>query len=53
MVEWAFEQKERILFLPDQHLGRNTAYNLGVSLDEMAVWNPIENKLEYEGSLKR
>ena len=52
MVEWAFEQKERILFLPDQHLGRNTAYNLGVSLDEMAVWNPIENKLEYEGSLK-
>lgn len=52
MVEWAFEQKERILFLPDQHLGRNTAYNLGVSLDEMAVWNPIENKLEYEGSLE-
>ena len=53
MVEWAFEQKERILFLPDQHLGRNTAFNLGVSLDEMAVWNPIENKLEYEGSLER
>jgi quinolinate synthase len=52
MVEWAFEQKERILFLPDQHLGRNTAFNLGVSLDEMAVWNPIENKLEYEGSLE-
>ena len=52
MVEWAFEQKERILFLPDQHLGRNTAFNLGVSLDEMAIWNPIENKLEYEGPLE-
>ena len=51
-LQWAFEQKERILFLPDQHLGRNTAFNLGVSLDEMAVWNPIENKLEYEGSLE-
>ncbi|MCQ6273544.1 quinolinate synthase NadA [Bacillus sp. V3B] len=52
MVSWAFEQKERILFLPDQHLGRNTAFNLGVPLNEMAVWNPIENKFEYEGSLE-
>lgn len=52
MVSWAFEQKERILFLPDQHLGRNTAFNLGVPLSEMAVWNPIENKLEYEGSVE-
>jgi quinolinate synthase len=51
MVKWAFEQKERILFLPDQHLGRNTAVKLGVSLDEMAVWNPIENRLEYEGDV--
>ncbi|RST74255.1 quinolinate synthase NadA [Siminovitchia acidinfaciens] len=49
MVRWAFEQKERILFLPDQHLGRNTAYNLGVGLDEMAVWNPITDELEYDG----
>jgi quinolinate synthase len=49
MVKWAFEQKERILFLPDQHLGRNTAVELGVGLDEMAVWNPITNQLEYEG----
>jgi quinolinate synthase len=52
MVSWAFEQKERILFLPDQHLGRNTAFNLGVPLSEMAIWNPIENKLEYEGSIE-
>ncbi|ALC89814.1 quinolinate synthetase [Bacillus sp. FJAT-18017] len=52
MVEWAFEQKERLLFLPDQHLGRNTAFNLGVGLDEMAVWNPITNSLEFEGELE-
>jgi quinolinate synthase len=49
MVKWAFELKERILFLPDQHLGRNTAFTLGVGLDEMAVWNPIQNTLEYDG----
>ena len=49
IVEWAFAQKKRILFLPDQHLGRNTAYDIGVSLDHMAVWNPIANVLEYSG----
>ena len=32
MVSWAFTQKERILFLPDQHLGRNTAFDLGIPL---------------------
>jgi len=48
MLEWAFTQKERILFLPDQHLGRNTAYNLGIALDEMAVWDPIANRFEYD-----
>jgi len=49
MVKWAFTQKERILFLPDQHLGRNTAYDIGVPLEEMAVWDPINNQLEYNG----
>lgn len=49
MLEWAFIQKERILFLPDQHLGRNTAFDLGIPLDKMAVWNPITNELEYDG----
>ena len=34
-LKWAWERGERILFLPDQHLGRNTAYKLGVPLDEM------------------
>ena len=40
-LEWAFERGERVLFLPDQHLGRNTALELGVPLDEMVVWNPF------------
>lgn len=52
MLEWAFTQKERILFLPDQHLGRNTAYDMGIPLDQMAVWNPITNSFEYEGDLE-
>lgn len=53
MVQWAFQQKERILFLPDQHLGRNTAYNLGVSLEEMAVWDPIQNELVFDGPFEK
>lgn len=52
MVEWAFTVKERILFLPDQHLGRNTAFDIGVPLDKMAVWDPIANKLIYEGDVE-
>ncbi len=39
VLEWAFSRANRVLFLPDQHLGRNTAYKMGVSLDEMALWN--------------
>ena len=38
--EWAFARNKRILFLPDQHLGRNTGYEMGIPLDEMAVWDP-------------
>ncbi|WP_243386188.1 quinolinate synthase NadA [Bacillus kexueae] len=49
MVQWAFTQKERIFFLPDQHLGRNTAYDLGIPLEKMAVWDPIKETLEYNG----
>ncbi|WP_368985797.1 quinolinate synthase NadA [Caldifermentibacillus hisashii] len=51
MLEWAFTQKERVLFLPDQHLGRNTAYDLGVPLDAMAVWDPIREQFECDGDL--
>ena len=40
--EWAFRQSDHVLFLPDQHLGRNTALKLGIGLDEMLVWNPFK-----------
>jgi quinolinate synthase len=40
-LRWAFAKGEKILFLPDQHLGRNTAIeNLGLSLEDCVVWNP-------------
>lgn len=38
--EWAFARAEKILFLPDQHLGRNTAFAMGIPLNEMVVWDP-------------
>jgi quinolinate synthase len=38
--EWAFARGRRILFLPDQHLGRNTGHAMGIRLEEMAVWDP-------------
>jgi quinolinate synthase len=38
--EWAFARSKRILFLPDQHLGRNTGYAMGIPLGQMAVWDP-------------
>lgn len=52
MVEWAFTQKQRLFFLPDQHLGRNTAFDLGIPLEQMAVWNPIKGILEFEGAVE-
>ncbi len=42
VMEWALERGEKGLFLPDEHLGRNTAYRMSIPLDEMAVWNPHE-----------
>ena len=41
-LRWAFERGDKVLFLPDQHLGRNTAYAMGVPLDQMVVWDPNE-----------
>ena len=38
--KWAFARGKRILFLPDQHLGRNTGYAMGIALDQMTVWDP-------------
>ncbi len=42
VMKWAWERGEKLLMLPDQHLGRNTAYTMGVSLDEIVVWDPNE-----------
>jgi len=42
-MRWAFERREKVLFLPDQHLGRNTALDLGLAPDDLAVWNPYED----------
>ncbi len=39
--EWAFQRNGKILFLPDQHLGRNTAYAMGIPLEQCVVWNPF------------
>lgn len=39
--KWAFQRNEKILFLPDQHLGRNTAFSLGIPLEECVVWDPF------------
>jgi len=40
VMRWAFERGERVLFLPDEHLARNTAYKMGIPLDRMIVWDP-------------
>jgi quinolinate synthase len=40
VLRWAFERGQRVLFFPDQHLGRNTAKKMGVPLEQMPVWNP-------------
>src|SRR3990170_2293144 len=40
VMRWAFDRGERVLFLPDEHLGRNTAYRIGIPLEEMVVWDP-------------
>lgn len=39
---WAFARGKRILFLPDQHLGRNTAHAMGIPLSETAIWDPYQ-----------
>ncbi len=42
VLEWAFKQGDKVIFLPDQHLGRNTAYAMGIPLDDMVVYDPKE-----------
>jgi quinolinate synthase len=40
VMDWAWSHGEKLLMLPDQHLGRNTAFAMGVPLEEMVVWDP-------------
>jgi len=42
VLEWALAKGQRALFLPDEHLGRNTAYGMGIPLDQMVVWDPYQ-----------
>jgi len=42
VMEWAFKRGEKVLFLPDEHLGRNTAFRMGIPLDQMIVWDPYQ-----------
>lgn len=39
VLDWCFEQREKVLFFPDQHLGRNTAYKMGIPLEDMVIWD--------------
>lgn len=44
-LRWAFARRRRVLFFPDQHLGRNTARAMGIPLAEMPVWDPADDEL--------
>ena len=42
ILNWSFEQREKVLFFPDQHLGRNTGFRMGIPLEQMVVWDFAE-----------
>jgi quinolinate synthase len=44
VMEWAFRQRPRVLFFPDQNLGRNTGYRMGIPLEQMPVFDPYEDR---------
>jgi len=44
VLEWAFERGQRVLFFPDQHLGRNTGKAMGIPVEQMPMWNPYKAK---------
>lgn len=52
VLHWAFERRKRVLFFPDQHLGRNTAKKMGVPLEEMIVWDPRQTLGGLGGNTK-
>ena len=45
VLEWAFRRTSRVLFFPDQHLGRNTSLRMGITNDQMPVWDPYAEVL--------
>jgi quinolinate synthase len=45
VLQWAFARRGRVLFFPDQHLGRNTALAMGIPLEQMPVWDPRSDEL--------
>jgi quinolinate synthase len=45
VLEWAFARRQRVLFFPDQHLGRNTALRMDVPIEQMPVWDPHADEL--------
>ncbi len=45
VLRWAFERTSRVLFFPDQHLGRNTAKAMGIPLAQMPLWDPYQDEL--------
>jgi quinolinate synthase len=51
VLKWAFARGSRVLFFPDQHLGRNTAFAMGIPLDQMPVWNPYAE--EFGGNTEQ
>ena len=55
VIEWSFKRTKRVLFFPDQHLGRNTALKMGITNDEMPVWNPYADEFggNTEASLEQ
>lgn len=44
-LRWSFDRTSRVMFFPDQHLGRNTALGMGIPLDTMPVWDPYADTL--------
>ena len=44
-IEWAFAKTSRVMFFPDQHLGRNTALGMNITNDQMPVWDPYASEL--------
>ncbi len=53
VIEWAFSRGKRVLFFPDEHLGRNTALKYGIAEDQMAVWNPKDPMAGEDEEIER